>query len=1629
MYKNFPKFRSAIFALLVLCTNVSLAQPVISSFSPASTQVGYSLNISGSGFNNSSYNVVYLGAVKAVVTANSPTLLNVTVPAGANYAPITVLNTVTGLAATSSNNYIPSFSPAKTAITTADFASKVDFGTSSGPCSIAVGDMDGDRKPDVVTANYLSDNVSILRNTASSGSIAAASFATKVDVTTGVLPIVVTLADMDNDGKLDIVTANLTSNTVSVIKNNSTIGNLSFATKVDYATGSAPRSVTVGDIDGDGKRDIAVANSGSGTLSILRNTFTTVGTISFAAKVDFTAGNAAYSVAIGNIDGDSKLDVLVNNYNDNSVSIFRNTSTSGTISFATKIDFATGLNPQAVTTGDIDNDGKQDVLVTNVSGNTLSIFRNTSSSGSISMATRQDFTTGTQPTMVALGDADADGKADVSVSNYGSNSVSVFRNTSTSGSISLATKIDFATDVNPQGTIVADIDRDNRPDVLTANAGSSDISVIKNRSNVSSLSAFYTNQGNVSPTFTSANTSYTFQVANAVSSITFTASVTDANATIQMRINGGSYVTVASGSASPNLSLNVGSNTVNILVTAEDGVSTTTYTTVVTRLDLPPTITSFTPTFAKPDDAVTITDTRFNTTAANNVVFFGGVQATVTAASATSLTVTVPNGAAHAPITVLNTTWGFIGASVSNFNPVYSPSKSFTTTNDFSTKVDYTVGSVPTAIVTADVDGDGKADVVVSNLSGYTISVFRNTSTNGSISFATKVDYSLGASPNALAVGDIDRDGKPEIVLVTNNNRVQIFRNTCTIGTINFDTAVTFTTSSLLTGVAIADIDRDGLNDVLTTNFLANSFSVLSNNSTIGTISLNGTSTFSTGSGPTGIVVVDVDGDGINDVAVANASSNTLSVFRNTSTIGNVTFDTKVDFATHGSPNGIAYADVDGDGKIDIAVASTGSNAVSVFRNTASSGSITSSSLASRMNFAVGSSGCQLPAFSDINGDGKPDLVVVVGGNSTITFLRNTATSGTIDANSFTTYIPFTTGNYTRAVTVTDLDGDGKPDLLSANDNSGTMSVLRNADVSVWNGTAWSYGSNSTSIDAIITSNTASSNFTSRNLIINSGVALTTTGITATVNGNIVNNGNGIAGTGSLTINANSTISGNAINFNGTLTVNSGATLTTADLLTLTSTATNTARVAASAGTISGNVIVQRYIPGGRRVFRFLAHPIAANLPMSSLTDNIDITGPGGSPFTSTTTNSPSAFFYYNVIANSSLSADPGWFALVPGSTFDAFRGYRVLIRGSKGQAGSLTGGTYTPNAVTLDWSGPLNQGDVAIDLTNNGVNRDYNLIGNPYASSVDLSLVTRGSSVNANFSVWDASAGTRGAYVTQPFSTSYLLPSCAAFFVRTTGAGVAANNRITFTEASKSGGTTTSIFRTLNTDEQLVLQVNTNTGNYLDQLMFMFNNKNYTANEDATWDALKMTNPDLNLYSFSTDGKRLAIDRRPLLSDTIPLGFTSSSNGSFEIEVKELPTNKQFSYYLKDNYIGTFMLLTNGLKIPVTINSDSASQGNGRFQLLTKQQSIAPTVTTFTTTISPNPVKEVLMIRYTGLDEKETSIITITSANGKQVQTINLGKVKDGKQNIDVRKFASGTYVVQLTNGEKTKTEKVIKY
>ncbi|HSD46184.1 MAG TPA: FG-GAP-like repeat-containing protein [Pyrinomonadaceae bacterium] len=370
---------------------------------------------------------------------------------------------------------------------TASFSGIQEFVTGDGAAFVTMGDLNGDGRLDLATANFVLNTVSVLLNTTASGA-AAASFTARKEIATDTGPIFVTTADVNGDGKSDLAVANFNSNDVSVLLNNTAPGSLtaSFVAKQDFATGNAPLFIAVNDLNGDGTLDLAVANLNSSTVSVLLNTVDPAGSaLGFSARQDLDTGPGPRSVALGDVNGDGKPDVAVADVGANAVSVLLNTTAPGAAisAFAPKQDVATGTNPVSVTTGDLNSDGQLDLAVANINSNTISVLLNNTAPGAATpnFSAKQDLATSDNPLFVTASDLNGDGKLDLVVANLVS-TVSVLLNTTTPGatSIAFADKQDFPTGDGPRFVSVADFNGDGKHDLAVANLNSNTVAVLLN---------------------------------------------------------------------------------------------------------------------------------------------------------------------------------------------------------------------------------------------------------------------------------------------------------------------------------------------------------------------------------------------------------------------------------------------------------------------------------------------------------------------------------------------------------------------------------------------------------------------------------------------------------------------------------------------------------------------------------------------------------------------------------------------------------------------------------------------------------------------------------------------------------------------------------------------------------------------------------------------------------------------------------------------------------------------------------------------------------------------------------------------------------------------------------------------
>ena len=452
--------------------NESYPVPIISSESPALGTVGTSVSLSGDLMNTGNATpVIRVGNVLATVTSSTNTLTTVTVKPGSATDRFNVtLHGLTGF----SKPYPISF-PTDRTITTSSFGPSINFALANGlRDALTVADFDDDGKPDVAVIDN-SNTAKIFQNSATAGSAITTSSLSLLG-TTFTSSYNMTALDIDGDGKTDLNSGS------GLLQSNSTPGSISFLAGPNGVSTSAGgfNGVASSDFNKDGKVDLAVTN-GTANVQVYENQsnigkFTNNGFLSTfsTSAVNLAKPNNYGGVVAVDLDGDGYDDIASTSSIANVFTHFRNLAQFGSItasSFATGVDVATGNQPYSLAAADFDGDGKSDIAVTyfNALSSFVSVYRNTSTSGSISFTAPVNLPCLKNGYNIAAQDLDGDGKAEIVVMhqpNPPPGSFSIFQNTSTSGNISFGSVVNFPITHNPQAIAIADINLDQKPDIL-----------------------------------------------------------------------------------------------------------------------------------------------------------------------------------------------------------------------------------------------------------------------------------------------------------------------------------------------------------------------------------------------------------------------------------------------------------------------------------------------------------------------------------------------------------------------------------------------------------------------------------------------------------------------------------------------------------------------------------------------------------------------------------------------------------------------------------------------------------------------------------------------------------------------------------------------------------------------------------------------------------------------------------------------------------------------------------------------------------------------------------------------------------------------------------------------------------
>ena len=861
------------------------------------------------------------------------------------------------------------------------FAARVDYPAATGAGSIVAGDFNGDGRPDLAVANYVfspaaQQTVSLFLNNGD-GTLQAMRTFPVDDLANDLLA-----ADFNKDGRADLAVVCRT--VVDVLLGN---GDGTFQPKVPYAYGpdafaSFDSAIVSGDFDGDGNIDLAAATTpvDAGVVSVLLGN----GDGTFRAAVHYASGRGTKSVAAGDLNGDGRADLVTGNSFDGTMSVLIG---NGDGTFRPKVDYPSVSNSASIEIADLNGDGKSDVVIASPGFTVLAGVGDGTLRGGVIFSAGED----TFTSSVGVADLDRDGKPDLfgATTGFGSSPglglVSVLLNRS--GTLSIG------------GTV-----RDD------AGAPMSDVALVLTSPD-SAARTFWTGaSGEYSFRDLPAGASYTVQpfksnyaftpptqtFANLTSDVTadFTGTL------MRFRIRG-TIVGLSPGLPLANVTVTLSGGASAVTTTAADG--TYEFTSLPASSD-------YTVTPSLPRYAFSPPSRTFLNLSANRVGNFVGSLQTFTISGQVrdagrnavleGLLVTLSGSKTATTTTGFDGRYSFEGLTVGgDYTVTVSPRPTDTVFRSYllsptTSRSFFNLGSNAVAdfgaallvspngtgqggrdVVAGDFNGDGRVDLAMSIDFGSNVSLLLG---NGDGTFQTVRHVPLGESNDALVSGDFDGDGKLDLALP----------------------------------------NRDGQQKPIVTVLYGNGDATFQ----VKTFALPVPNSFSFNRNSTVIVAADVNGDGRLDIAEAGGTTDingtvySLNVLAND---GGRDLKPAVVTTLAGSPLRGRSADFNGDGKPDLVLANE-TAAVSILSGNGDG------TFAAPLNINLGGFP-RWPVVGDFNNDGKVDVVAHDQTGSTHVMLGN-------GDGTFQPPVAFNApGGATRAA---DFNGDGKLDLAVLNFNA-----------------------------------------------------------------------------------------------------------------------------------------------------------------------------------------------------------------------------------------------------------------------------------------------------------------------------------------------------------------------------------------------------------------------------------------------------------------------------------------------------------------------------------------------------------------------------------------------------------------
>jgi len=947
--------------------------------------------------------------------------------------------------------------------------SPTTYNVGTHPFDVAVGDFTHEGHLDLVVPNQGDNTVSVL------GGNGDGTFLPAITYAVGNFPDQVAVADFNNDGNLDFASANAGDNTVSVLLGS---GHGPFLPAVTYAAGQQPDAVTTADFNNDTIPDLATANAADNTVSVLLGN----GDGTFRAPVSYPVGNDPVSVATV-FDTIGTLDIVTANRGDNTVSVLRG---NGDGTFQPAVSYAVGKGPVCVATG-YDSNGNLYIVTANAADNTVSVIEETSD-GTFQPAL--SLPVGPDPQSVGLAD-DGDGNLLIVTANAGDDTVSVI-DANADGTFQPA--VAHAVGHDPVSVAVSY----DGSQIVTANAGDDTVSLLSAAGDGTFLPAvsFQVGHDPVSVAMGyDANNNLDIVTANAadntVSVVRQNTDGTFAPAADYAVGKGPASVLVADLKNTGNLDVvtaNAGDGTVSVLM-GDSQFRTSTPANGVTLRNVP---------YLRDLNGDGVPDALV-LDSSGEVLYRRGLAG---APDEFAPPVVINPGHPARDATVYQTARGWAVAAVDKGQNSVSLYTWNGASNSFDRTVAFATGDLPVRVAAADLTGNGLDDLVVANDFDHTLTIALQ---QPSGQFAAPLTRAVGMGPSDVAFANLGGTSGPDIVVsdqvsgdfsVLFNDPTHSFsqqsRYRAGAGLFGIDdsTGEQSIVSQLATdGVAAADFTGSGSDSLVVLNRGAKSFTLFPN---LGQGRFSGplpTDTYLTSDQPAQVVSLTLPGDRLPSVAILMRDLNQIWLYRNN---GDGTFAAPAKIDAGNDPTGFSvttlagppellvgneYGDVltllyDGHGgfapdrsilrNVPLAVgtlAATGQQFVVVADQQLDEVvlyyRIPGTNQLGRPILVNGTA--QLPLLAPgavqtftVPGDPNPYLVVANSLSNDVLVYHFDSLSGGFDLLG-----KYTVGDDPVSVTVADVNRDGIPDLLVANQGSNDVSVLIGQSTATWTATPY----------------------------------------------------------------------------------------------------------------------------------------------------------------------------------------------------------------------------------------------------------------------------------------------------------------------------------------------------------------------------------------------------------------------------------------------------------------------------------------------------------------------------------------------------------------------------------------------